>query len=272
MSLGQHWKVIGGLRWDRFQAQIHNTISLPGYASQTNFFTSVRAGVIYQPDDWQSYYVSYGTSFDPSLEALTVTNLTQNLAPETTKSYEVGSKWDLLGGNLSVTSAFFHEEMNNARTQVSPTEYELDGDIRVEGFQAGVTGHITDKWQIFGGYTYMDAIVLKALDGTQGHVPANTPRNTLALWSTYAITPHWEIGGGPTYMSPRYASNTNYVQVPGYTRWDATAAYHAKKYDVRLNLLDLTNKMYYDALIQSDGGRSVPGIGRTLLATLDYRF
>jgi catecholate siderophore receptor len=216
--------------------------------------------------------VSYGTSFDPSLEALTVTNLTQNLAPESTRSYEVGGKWDLLHDNLSITSAFFREEMTNARTQVSPTEYELDGDIRVDGFQAGVTGHITDKWQIYGGYTYMDAIILSALDGTQGHVPANTPRNTLTLWSTYAFTPHWEIGGGPSYMSGRYASNTNYVQVGGYTRWDATAAYHAKQYDVRLNLLNLTNKYYYDALIPSDGGRSVPGIGRTFLATVDYRF
>ena len=183
ISLNQQWKIIGGLRWDRFQAQIHNTISLPVYATQTNYFTSVRAGVIYQPTDWQSYYVSYGTSFDPSLEALTLTNLTQNLAPESTKSYEVGGKWDLLGGNLSVTSAFFREEMNNARTQVSPTEYELAGDIRVDGFQAGVTGHITDKWQVFGGYTYMDAIILKALDGTQGTLPANTPRNTLTLWT-----------------------------------------------------------------------------------------
>ncbi len=272
VSIGRNWKVIGGLRWDRFQAQIHNTISLPGYATQTNFFTSVRAGAIYQPTDWQSYYVSYGTSFNPSLEALTVTNLTQNLAPESTKSYEVGAKWDLLGGNISVTSAFFREEKTNARTQVSPTEYELDGNVRVDGFQAGVTGHVTDKWQVFGGYTYMDAIILKARDGTQGHVPANTPRNTLTFWTTYAFTPHWEIGGGPTYMSPRYASNTNYVQVPGYTRWDATAAYHAKQYDVRLNLLNLTNKQYYDALIPSDGGRSVPGIGRTLLATFDYRF
>ncbi|WP_144158644.1 TonB-dependent receptor [Paraburkholderia sp. BCC1885] len=271
-SLGEHWKLIGGLRWDRFQAQIHNTISAPSYASQTNFFTSVRAGVIYQPTDWQSYYFSYGTSFDPSLEALTVTNLTQNLAPESTRSYEVGGKWDLLGGNISVTSAFFREEMSNARTQVSPTEYELDGDIRVDGFQAGVTGHITDKWQVYGGYTYMDATIVQAADGTQGNVPANTPRNTLTFWTTYALTPHWEIGGGPSYMSARYASNTNYVEVGGYTRWDATAAYHAKKYDVRLNLLNLTNKTYYDALIPSDGGRSVPGIGRTLLATVDYRF
>jgi len=272
ITLTPQWKLIGGLRWDRFSAEITNSISAPGFASQTNYFTSVRTGVIYQPTDWQSYYVSYGTSFNPSLESLTVTNLTQNLAPESTKSYEVGGKWDLFGGNISVNSAFFREEMNNARTQVSPTEYELSGDIRVDGFQAGVTGHITDKWQVFGGYTYMDAIILKASDGTQGHTPANTPRNTLTLWTTYAITPHWEIGGGPIYMSPRYASNTNYVKVPGYTRWDATAAYHAKKYDVRLNLLNLTNKYYYDALIPSDGGRSVPGIGRTLLATFDYRF
>ena len=53
-SLGEHWKLIGGLRWDRFQAQIHNTISAPSYASQTNYFTSVRAGAIYQPTDWRT--------------------------------------------------------------------------------------------------------------------------------------------------------------------------------------------------------------------------
>ncbi|WP_118178405.1 TonB-dependent receptor [Paraburkholderia phosphatilytica] len=272
VSLGEHWKVVGGLRWDRYQAHISNTISLPSYAAQTNSYTSVRGGVIYQPSDWQSYYASYGTSFDPSLEALTVTNFTQNLAPETTRSFEVGGKWDLLGGNLSITSALFQEEMRNARTQVSSTEYTLDGDIRVNGFQASATGHITDKWQIFGGYTYMDARIVKARDGTQGNVPANTPRNTLTLWSTYSFTPHWQIGGGPTYMSARYAANTNLVRVGGYTRWDAMAGYTQKKWDVQLNLLNLTNKRYYDALIPSDGGRSVPGIGRTLLATGNYRF
>ncbi len=271
-SIGEHWKVVGGLRWDRFQAEIANTISAPAFASQTNDFTSVRAGIIYQPADWQSYYVSYGTSFDPSLEALTVTNYTQNLTPETTDSYEIGGKWDLLGGNLSVTSALFSEEMHNARTAVSSTEYVLDGDVRVNGFQAGAAGHLTDKWQVFGGYTYMDARIVKALDGTQGNVPANTPRNTLTFWSTYALTPHWEIGGGPTYMSARYAATNNLVEVGGYTRWDATAAYHEKKWDVRLNVLNLTNKSYYDALIQSDGGRSVPAVGRTFLATADYRF
>jgi len=272
VSIGQHWKVVGGVRWDRYEASIHNSINLPSYATQTNFFTSVRGGVIWQPTDWQSYYVSYGTSFDPSLEALTLTNGQQNLPPEHNKSYEVGSKWDLLGGGLSVTQSLFNIEKTNARTANPDGSYTLDGDIRVRGYQLGLAGHITNKWQVFGGYTYMDGVILQAFDGTQGKTPANTPRNTLTLWTTYDFTPHWQIGGGPTYMSSRYAANNNFVQVGGYTRWDAMAAYHAKRYDVQINVLNLTDKNYYDALIPSDGGRAVPGYGRTFLATVNYRF
>ncbi|EIM97318.1 TonB-dependent siderophore receptor [Paraburkholderia hospita] len=272
ISLGEHWKVVGGVRWDRYEASIKNSINLPGYATRTNYFTSVRGGIIYQPADWQSYYVSYGTSFDPSLEALTLTNGQQNLPPEHNKSYEVGAKLDLLGGGLSVTQSLFSIEKTNARTANPDGSYTLDGDIRVRGYQLGLAGHITSNWQVFGGYTYMDGVILQAFDGTQGKTPANTPRNTLTLWTTYQFTPHWEIGGGPTYMSSRYAANNNFVQVGGYTRWDAMAAYHAKRYDVQINVLNLTDKNYYDALIPSDGGRAVPGYGRTFLATLNYRF
>jgi catecholate siderophore receptor len=272
ISIGEHWKVVGGVRWDRYEASINNTINLPSYGTQTNFFTSVRGGVIWQPTDWQSYYVSYGTSFDPSLEALTLTNGTQNLPPEKNRSYEVGSKWDLLGGGLSISQSLFNIEKTNARTADSTGVYHLDGDVRVRGYQLGIAGHITNKWQVFGGYTYMDGEVLKALDGTAGKTPANTPRNMLTLWTTYAFTPQWEIGGGPTYMSSRYAANTNYVSVPGYTRWDAMAAYHAKKFDIQFNVLNMTDKKYYDALIPSDGGRAVPGVGRTFIGTLNYRF
>ncbi|CAG4920416.1 TonB-dependent receptor [Paraburkholderia gardini] len=272
ISLGEHWKVVGGVRWDRYEASINNSINVPGYATQTNFFTSVRGGIIYQPTDWQSYYVSYGTSFDPSLEALTLTNGQQNLPPEKNRSYEIGSKWDLLGGGLSVTQSLFDIEKTNARTQDATGNYQLDGDIRVRGYQLGLAGHITNKWQVFGGYTYMNGTVLEALDGTAGKTPANTPRNMLTLWTTYDFTPHWQVGGGPVYTSSRYAANNNLVSVGGYTRWDAMAAYHAKKYDVQFNLLNFTDKKYYDALIPSDGGRAVPGYGRTFLATLNYRF
>jgi catecholate siderophore receptor len=268
------WKLVAGLRHDRYRARLANTISPPGEVGQNVDFLSKRGGVIFQPTEQQSYYVSYGTSFDPSLETLTVTSGQQALDPEKNKSYEVGAKYDLLDSNLSVTFAAFRIEKQNARTQISTGVYELDGNIRVEGGEFGVTGRITPDWQVFGGYTFLDAKIVKAsvLDNTQGKVPANTPRQSATLWTTYTLFHALDLGSGLTYQSSRFASNTDFVKAPGFVRWDGSIAYHVKRYDVRLNLLNITDKDYITALIPSDGGRSVPGAGRTALLTLTTRF
>ncbi|HEX3897133.1 MAG TPA: TonB-dependent siderophore receptor [Rudaea sp.] len=272
VKFNDQWQAVAGLRRDRFEAELDNSVSAPAAAAQTVYFTGKRAGVIFQPSYEQSYYVSYGTSFDPSLETLTVTNNTQALPPEKNRSYEIGAKWDLLNDKLDLTAALFDVEKTNARTQVSTTEYELSGDIRVRGGEVGVAGHVTDAWQVFAGYTRLNATIEKASDGTQGNTPANTPRNSASLWNSVTLTPEWEIGGGATYLSQRYAANNNLVTIPGYTRWDAMIAWHQPKYSVQLNVLNIGDKKYIDALIPSDGGRSIPGIGRTLLATVDYKF
>jgi catecholate siderophore receptor len=79
------------------------------------------------------------------------------------------------------------------------------------------------------------------------------------------------VGGGPTYQSKRFVNANNSNAVGGYVRWDATLAYTQPKYDVRLNLFNLTNKSYYDSLIQSDGGRATPGSGATAMLSVNYR-
>ena len=276
ITLNKWFKLVGGVRFDTFKASINNTVTVPTTASQTNHFTSVRAGAIFQPTDAQSYYVSYGTSFNPSLEALTVTSGQQGLPPESNKSYEIGAKWDPFNGNLSLSTAVFQVEKTNARTQVSTGVYSLTGDIRVRGAEFGIAGRITKNWQVFAGYTLLNAKIINAsaLDGTQGKVPANVPRNSASLWTTYKITPQYEIGGGATYMSNRYASNTDVVSVGNFVRFDAMAAYHLNKtWDFRLNLLNIGNRQdNYDMVIPSDGGRAVPTISRTLLGTVAYRF
>lgn len=271
-ALGERWKLVGGVRQDRYDATLDNTTSQPSNAHQVVNFTSVRGGVIWQPGEEQSYYLSYGASFDPSLEALTVTNGTQALPPEKSRSYELGGKWDLAGEALSLNAALFQVTKTNARTQTSDGEYELDGNVRVRGEVLGIVGHLTPLWQIYGGYTHYDAKIVKALDGTQGNEPSNTPDNALTLWSTFRPGARWEFGGGAMYVGPRFANTTNLVSVGGYTRWDATVAWHQPHYDLRLNLWNLADKKYFDTLIQSDGGRAVPGIGRTGMVTATLRF
>jgi catecholate siderophore receptor len=274
IEITKEWKLVGGLRWDRYDAETSNTINAPASASQTVKHTSVRTGIIYQPTLAQSYYAAYGTSFNPSLETLQVSNGTQNLPPEESRSYELGAKWDFMNGNLSLTSALFQVEKTHARSQVAPGVFNLTGDVHVNGFELGAAGRITPRWQIMGGYTWLDAEIVSAsvLDRTLGKTPLNTPEHSATLWSTYNVTREWEVGGGATYLSSRFANNPNTVSVGSTVRLDATLAYHQPRYEIRANLLNVANRRNYDALIASDGGRSVPGIDRTLLVTFGYKF
>ncbi|RXZ38640.1 TonB-dependent siderophore receptor [Oxalobacteraceae bacterium CAVE-383] len=275
VALNDQFKLVGGLREDRYIASISNSIpsaTVVANANQTINFLSVRAGGIWQPTSAQAYYLSYGTSFNPSLEQLTGTVGQTSLDPEKNKSYELGGKWDI-SEDLAANASIFQITKENARSLVSTGVYSLDGTVRVRGAALGATGRLSKRWQITGNYTYLMAQVTKAAAGdtTLGKVPVNVPKHAFTGWTTYRLTKDWEIGGGPTYQSGRYANPANSVAVGAYTRWDAMIAYTQPKYDVRLNLFNLTDKMYYDALIQSDGGRSVPGSGRTALLSVNYR-
>jgi catecholate siderophore receptor len=274
IAFSDQWKAVLGVRYDRYNASITNSINQPPSASQSVGYTSVRAGVIFQPTDVQSYYFSYGTSFNPSLETLALTSGQQSLDPETSRQFELGAKWDVLDGNLSLTAAIFNNEKDNTRSQISPGVYELTGNVRVRGFQASVAGRLTSNWQVFGGYTYLDAEIVKAsiLDNTQGKVPANTPKNSATLWTTYNFTRDWQAGTGIAYMSDRFTSNTNAVKVPDYFRWDAMVGYFRPTWGLQLNVFNITDRLAYDALIPSDRGRSVPGTNRQALLSFTYKF
>jgi len=275
LSLGPQFKLVAGVRRDWFDAQVHNTVTsatIPANVAQDVAYTSYRAGGIWQPTAAQSYYVSYSTSFDPSLEQLTnTTGGTAPLPPETNKAYEAGGKIDLLNGKLSLNGAVFQITQDNARSADASGVYTATGTIRVRGGRIGGAGELAKGWKIFAGYAYLDATILDGVGvGTTGKVPANTPRDSATLWTTYEFMPHWELGGGSIYLSKRYTSNTDVVQVGGYTRWDGTLAYRQPKYDVRLNIFNIGDRKYYDSIIASDGGRATPGTGRSGMLSFSY--
>jgi catecholate siderophore receptor len=275
-------KLVGGVRQDIYYSQAWNTINAANtaganmplaYAEQTVNFTSVRGGVIFEPTHEQSYYVSYSTSFNPSLEQLvSTTGTSQDLPPENNESWEAGVKYLLFKENLALTGALFQITKYNARTQNPDNTFSATGTIQVKGVRTGVAGRITPEWQVFGGYSYLDGRIINGIAaGTTGMVPLNTPRDSANLWTTYTFHETYEIGGGATYLGWRYANNQNTVVVPPFTRFDMTAAYKQPKYDVRLNIFNLLNTTYYDQIIASDGGRVVPGSGLTAMLTLNYR-
>ncbi len=279
LELNKQWKLTGGLRWDRFAfdgTTLNNTTGVTTSFSQTDTMLSHRLGVVYQPTDTQSYYASYGTSFNPSAETVSLSAANQNVDPEENRSFEVGAKWDLMDGALALNTALFRVEKTNARTRDVFNNVVASGETRVDGFELGAAGRLAKNWQIFAGYTYLDGKIVSLNEvsgGTRfsrdGNVLPNTPKHSASLWSTYRIGHAWEVGGGAVYSAERLVNNANTAIIDGYTRFDATVAYLTKKYDVRLNLQNLTDKKYFDT---ASGGRATPANGRSMMATLTYRF
>ncbi|WP_279626610.1 TonB-dependent receptor domain-containing protein [Pseudomonas saponiphila] len=126
------------------------------------------------------------------------------------------------------------------------------GNVEVKGFEVGATGHLTDQWEVMAGYTYLDARTLKYASGKDTRFDGNQAKfiapNSGSIWTTYALTERWKVGGGANYVDKRYSNDENTRSLDAYWRYDAMLAYRVNKnLDLQLNVLNLTDETYYDA-------------------------
>jgi len=267
--------LIGGLRFDLFTADFDSFLNNQSF-DRTDKQVSYRAGLVFHPTPTQSYYFSFGTSFNPSAEALALAANNADTPPEKNRNFEVGGKIGLFDDTLSFQGALFRLEKTNARTLDPVTLLQvLQGAQRVQGFELGVTGRPLPRWNLFVGYTYLDSKFLEALD-LQNNVPIqgkqlqNTPRHSATLWTTYDIGEKWQVGTGVFFVGERFANTSNTNLVPKTVRWDATVAYQLNKnLQLRLNAINLTDELYFDGIHPS---HVVPGAGRTFILSGNFRY
>jgi catecholate siderophore receptor len=292
IELSKKWLLNVGVRRDNYSSDT-NTRNLATGAVTNKFsldegFWNYQAGVVYKLQPNASIYASYGTSSTPvgsgvgnSSSGDNISLATSDLQAERTKSYEIGTKWDVLE-NLALTSAIFHTTKDNARVAVDPTTTVNAGEQRVNGFEIGAAGKITNKWQVFGGYTYLDAEVVDNGDalGTNGNLNASefngnrfpqTAKNSASLWSTYAIWPNLTVGGGAFYVGKQYGNVNNTVSIASYVRLDAVGTYQIdKNLSLQLNIQNLTDKRYFDSAYTTHYATVAPG--RLGFLTLNFKY
>jgi catecholate siderophore receptor len=278
IGFNQYFDLLASARYDRFSADYHQLTVTGGAVLNLNHVDNVgspRAALEYKPTPEQTYYVSYGTSFDPSAEALTLTTKTANLGPVKAKSYETGAKESLLDGGLLVSAAVFHTEVDNAQTNDpdNPTLTILNGDQRVEGVELQATGHLTRNWELFAGYSLLDGTTLSS--GTAAYVGkdiANVAHNAVNLWTEYYLPFGIEVGGGGNWLGARYADSGETARVPGYVVWNAMVSYKvAQNVTLQLNGLNLFNRYYYTAPYYTSVSENhvIPGAGRSATLSIN---
>ncbi len=298
LKFNEQWSLNMGVRYDDFETEAsgltvaRGTNNVNGVTDLENksHFWNYQLGLVFNPLPNGSVYAAWSTSSNPVGETSgegigNIAVATEELAPERNRNYEIGTKWDFFDARLGLNAAIFRTEKSNARVVEADGTTSNVGETRVDGFELGVSGQITPKWQAFASYTYLDGEVVdggmvdidatpavnSVVGGADGNDIPNTPQNSFSFWTTYQLTPVLTIGGGANYVDSRFGDVTNYIEVPSYWRYDAMAAYKvSKNLDLQLNVQNLTDERYFDQVYSNHMAHVAPG--RTALLSTNFHF
>lgn len=286
IMLSPMWEAIIGVRHDKFEVE-HTGLPVTGNNTITRIdvtdnLLSPRAGLIFKPMQNLSLYGSYSLTYVPragdQLDGLALTNA--NFDPEKFINQEIGAKWDVMP-ELSLTAAIYklQREKMAVTDPLNPAQTILVNGQETKGLELGLSGKVTNKWSVFGGYAYQDGEVTEQQGSGAGAVLkgsnlAQTPEHTFSLWNRYDINAIWGVALGVISRSDMYAAlptvSTSTV-LPGYTRYDA-AVYgnFSSRLRLQVNIENLTNKEY--VLDAHNNNNITPGAPLTARATLTYNF
>jgi catecholate siderophore receptor len=274
IQLSKAVQVVAGVRYDYFNLTYHDNRS-GAELSRPDNLVSPRAALVYKPVDLVSVYGSYTMSFLPSAgdQFSSVTAVTQQMKPEQFTNYEVGAKWDARD-NLSFTTAVYRLDRTNTRSTDpnDPARIIQTGSQRSTGFEFGVAGDASSRWQIAGGYAYQRAFITSATaSAASGAIVGQVPRHQLSLWNRYQFAPRIGGGLGVIYRSDIFAAVDDTVTLPSYIRADAAVFLSlTERLRLQLNVENVFDTNYF---INADSNTNIsPGSPRVFRVAMTTRF
>jgi catecholate siderophore receptor len=288
LQVAPAWKVLGGLRLDRFDgtyrnvsvpAAGNNPCSVPPAAEigRSDTLPSYRAGVLYQPTERQSYHLSYGTSFNTSGDAYQYDIGTVKVDPESSRNLELGGQLNSADGRFASRFALFHSTKYNERNRdadsVNACNYVLSGQRHAAGIELDLAGRLSSDWEVFVSYAFIPIAEVDASSGapgteTVGSRPGLTPRHSGSVWTTYRVLPQLRIGAGLTARSKDSPAGST-IEAPSHVVADLMAEYTWRDLTLKASVLNVANTHYADFLYR---GHYVAGRPRQLQLTASYRF
>jgi outer membrane receptor for ferric coprogen and ferric-rhodotorulic acid len=284
-SITDSLKLITGARLSWYDYDATTTILSTGKVTQNqineNGVFTPYAGIVYDINDTISAYASYTSIFQPQYNFGRDGSL---LDPITGTNIEAGLKGEFFDERLNGTLAVFQVNRDNVASRLSDVSYcnptilacweGVDG-VRTRGFEVELSGFITDRWLLTGGYTYA---VSKYTEGPSSGDKFSThqyPEHVFKLFTTYTFpNEQFTIGGGLRAQSKlTYQTSTIDIEQPAYAVFDVMAKYDfTENTSLQLNVNNVFDKEYYSALNNGVGYGFFMGAPRNLKLTLKHSF
>lgn len=275
VSIGEHLKALVGIRFDRFKQETDNHLPNGADLARTDRNWSPRAGLVWQPTESQSYYVSWSKSFQPSGEAFSIAANNADIEPEKTTNTEVGAKFNFFDGKLGTTVSLFNLRRSGikAANPAAPTVLIPIGVQRTRGVELTGTLNLENGWRAIAGYAYLDAKVVESANPALVSKRATiTPRNAANIWVTKDFEGRFGLGAGANYIGNRLADPANTVTLPNYFTMDAMAWYRLGPVTAQLNVTNIFDKHYIVSGHGTSANLNLPGAPRAAMLTLRYTF
>lgn len=238
-------------------------------------------GISYDIAPNHSLYASYTTIQKPQ----TLRDMSNNiLDPIKNVNYEAGWKADWRGdGKLNTSLALFQVTQENrpydlnVRNAQGNWAYSSIGKIRSRGFEAEVSGSLTENWELFAGYTYNNSKYLVSEGGryTPGtNFSKHTPRHMFRLHTSYRLPVNdgkWSVNGGISVQSK--TDSLWSVKQGGYALVHAGVQYRPNEH-LQFSLIgsNLTDRRYYENhRIRTQGINNLYGEPRNIMLKLDWK-
>jgi catecholate siderophore receptor len=293
LAITDAFLVNGGARVDKYHTDTsaYTAATSTAAAAQTalgitDTLWSWKVGAVFKPAPNGSVYLTYSDSKQPpggtnfALSNQANSQAQPSLKPQEGSNVELGTKWDLLGGDLLATAAVYRSENRNELVGdgAAVQTYSQVGKRRVQGVELALVGNLTQALSLSVGYANMASKILRAAPATQGGVIVFSPRNTFTSWLSYKLPLGITVGGGMRYADTSARSSavvapTNYLlTAPSYWVGDAMASYDvSRNLQLQVNVYNLFDRHYIQSL-NNGGSRYTPGQERNGLVSLNMTF
>lgn len=243
IPLMEQLQLVLGLRFDSYDIDVVDVANNTS-GNQKDKEITPRLGIIYKPKENISLYASYSETFLPQSGEQFANLGDEGLDPDEYTNLEAGVKWDF-AERLSFTAAIFEIEQDVLKSDGEGGG--LTEESTIQGFEAQLSGQITDQWFVSAGYSYLDG------EDSNGLEPREIPEHMFSIWNRYQLTEKLGLGLGAIYQDESFISNVDPDNVPdtratlpSFVRVDA-AAYYQLTENIRLqvNIENLLDELYF---------------------------
>ncbi len=268
------WTLQGGLRYSTVEIEVDDHYLVNGDDSGNRRYEqanpTLSLGYAFTPE--LNGYISVGRGFEtPTQGELAyapnnASGVNYNLAPSTSKQYELGLK-ALIGEGTRVNAALFQidteDEIVVFANSNGRTSYQNAGPTLRRGFELGVESQLSEHWTANLAYTYLAAQYDSSfVSGTRtidsGNDLPGVPRTTLFAELNWQPVEGISTAIEGLYRSKVYVEDSNSAKpAPAYSvfNWRARFEQHLGPWTVHqlVRLDNLLDRQYVGSVIVGDG-------------------